>query len=66
MKDSESTSGEVRLERTVRRGVTLRGAAANNFIAELLVDQYGVKARENTCGPMLRDINAILKARGIA
>ena len=45
------------------KGITLRGATANSFIAERLVDKLGEGAREKCSGPMLDDVNAVLESR---
>lgn len=47
------------------RSITLRGGAANDFTAELMVDQLGEKARENCSGPALEAVNRVLSRRGI-
>jgi len=43
--------------------ITLRGSAANDFLAEMMVDIYGEKARENCEGPALAAINRVLAQR---
>lgn len=43
--------------------IVLRGPAANDFMAELMVDIYGEKARENCEGPALKAIDRVLSQR---
>lgn len=44
-------------------GVTVKGKGANLWIANLLVDQHGEKARDLASGPMLADIETVLAQR---
>lgn len=47
--------------------VQLRGGAAQNFMADLLVDQYGAEgARERTSGEMRQAVDAEIKRRKVA
>lgn len=41
----------------------IKGRAARNWLAELLVDQHGEKARDKCCGPMLAAVEMELKRR---
>jgi hypothetical protein len=44
--------------------VNLRGGAAGNFMADLIVDQYGAEgARERTCGEMRQAVDAEIARR---
>lgn len=43
--------------------VKLKGGAARNFMAELLVDQDGAAAVEKCTGPMLEAVKRILAER---
>jgi len=45
------------------KGITIKGGAANSFIAEMLVDEHGEGARDKCSGPMLADVNAVLERR---
>lgn len=47
------------------KSITIRGGAANRFMAALLVDQHGENATKNVKGPMLEAVKAELKKRGI-